>query len=409
MTATELSAEQLDRQIVLLRIYAAFTYPFACIPFLFFYFHDRGIGLQDYTTLISVYYLAMTVAEIPTGILADRFGKKLTMILGPTVLGSGFWIICSFDGFAAFCAGEAVLGLGHALLSGPPSALLFQSLATRNRQGDFLNQESKVHSIRLFGTGGAFLIGGLIVQFWGISLSIAVTGALCFIATLAAFGLRDIHAAEKPTSRNLLASARRDLRIPAVRWIVAYFVILFALLRFPFHTYQPFLSDAGATHPLFVGGLFFTLNMVAAPCSRYLPQLIERFGERRVFWAMPLALAGSFMVMAGQINGIGIALFFAHQIPFGMHWSLIQGFANHHLEDASRATVLSVLSFAGRLCFVILFPILTLSDDVGQSYLWVGIAGILITLICLLMGQRHLDGPASVDGPAPVDGPDTSE
>ena len=96
------------------------------------------------------------------------------------------------------------------------------------------------------------------------------------------------------------------------------------------------------------------------------------------------------LIMAGQLNAFGIALFFAHQVPFGMHWALIQDFINHRIRDASRATVLSVLSFAGRLVFAIVFPFTMGLGTVSLSYLLVGVCGIVATAAVMFRGARFL-------------------
>ena len=72
----------LDRQIRLLAAYGFFTYPFVCVPFVFFYFVTRGITLEQFLWMTAIYYGAMVLAEIPTGILADRWGRRLALISG---------------------------------------------------------------------------------------------------------------------------------------------------------------------------------------------------------------------------------------------------------------------------------------------------------------------------------------
>ncbi len=55
--------DSLLRQLVALRVYGSLTYPFACIPFLWFWFSDHGIDLTEYGILVSAYYAAMFIAE----------------------------------------------------------------------------------------------------------------------------------------------------------------------------------------------------------------------------------------------------------------------------------------------------------------------------------------------------------
>ncbi len=212
-----------------------------------------------------------------------------------------------------------------------------------------------------------------------------------------ALGVRDVASPDTVPigTRATIVDAWGDLRSGPVRWVIAYFVLLFVLLRFPFHTYQPFLSAAGANDPVWIGILFFALNLVAAPFSRSTPWLVRRFGSKAVFWAMPAVLALSMTVMAGEVNALGIGLFFVHQIPFGMHIAVVQDFVQQRIRGTARATVLSALSFGGRLAFALVFPWFLGLPSIADSYLAFGLCGTAGTVAVMLAGRRHLRRPAA--------------
>ncbi len=394
-TIPGVNADSTQRQLGLLRVYAAFTYPFACVPFLYFYFADHGVTLQQYGWLIAIYYWTMVTAEVPTGVLADRFGRVVPVVLGPTVLAAGFACMAYFDSFWAFAVGEVAMGLGHSILSGPPTAILFETLRRSGRGSEYLHHESRMHFARLSGTGISFLIGGIIAHFYGYRASIVLTIGLCLVAAVTALFLRDTKSTRTSNRRvPILASAMRDLRLPPVRWILAYFIVLFCLLRYPFHFYQPFLRENGFDQPLRIGLLFFAMNVVAAPCGRMVPWLDRRFGERALFWGLLVSLSLSIWAMAHVGIGFAIGLFFVQQVPFGMHWAAVQSFVNHHLRDASRATVLSTISFASRLAFAIALPatMWVADQDVEGVFGLVGIGGTAIAILVMVWGTRYLSG-----------------
>ena len=151
---------ELDRQLRLLRAYALLTYPFVCVPFLFFYFSAQGLSLKGYGEVIAVYYAVMFLADVPTSLLADRLGRRAMMVLGPVVLGAGFATLFFWRDFPGFCVGEGLMGLGHSILSGPPSAILYDLLKRHGQEHRYLHHESRIHAIRLLGTGSSFLLGG---------------------------------------------------------------------------------------------------------------------------------------------------------------------------------------------------------------------------------------------------------
>lgn len=375
------------RQLALLYAFAWLTYPFACIPFLYFWFRDHGIGVAAWSWLVSAYYLTMVVAEIPTGVLADRYGRRLPLVLGPLTLAAGFATIALGRDMMAFTAGEVLLGLGHALLSGPPSALLYDSLAHFGAEARFLHVEGRLHGLRLLGTGTAFLLGGVLVKLSGIAAAITATALLSVVAAAVATRLDEPPHTRPAKALPIVTAAWREVRQPAVRWLAAYFVLLFCLLRYSFHTYQPYLEESGSEEPLLLGGLFFLLNLAAAPWSRWASTLVGRLGELGMLWWMPLTMSGALLLMAASPGPIGIALFFLHQAPFGVHWAVIQAMANRAVGAGSRTTVLSALSFGGRLVFTAVFPLLGwLQQEYGlrPTYVGVAVVGAAVTLLLML-------------------------
>ena len=396
--------DSLLRQLVALRVYGSLTYPFACIPFLWFWFSDHGIDLTEYGILVSAYYAAMFIAELPTGLFADRFGRRTAMFLGPVFLAVSFIVMWGYPSFTGFLTSEIIFGVGHALLSGPPGALLYDSLTKHGREGEFLQEESRIHAFRLIGTGTSFAIGGVVAAWLGIAATLPLAAAFSLLAAVTT-----LFVTEAPLIRqrgvSLLRGALRDVSQPSVRALALYYVLLFCLLRYAFHNYQPYLasavddSAAWLEAPLFLGLLYGALNLVAAPASRLTPKLMARFGSRALHWAMPISLVLSLALMASLPPRYGFCVLVLQQLPFGVHWGLIQDDVNSRIQGAGRATVLSILSLAGRLGFCLIsIPLFALQDQAGiptAFYVAAGI-GLIGTLGALhILPRRKRDAAAS--------------
>ena len=321
-----------------------------------------------------------------------------------------------------------LLGLGHSVLSGPPSVVLYELLKAAGAEQRYLAEESRMHSRRLYGTGLSFLLGGLCVRFGnqqlpgggggpisddGYQAAILLTSALCAVAAVLALGVAPPPHRPRDRSRGFVGHVAAELRVPAVRWLCAYWVVLFALLRFPFHDYQPYLMAVDDIEPLLgdavlIGLLFAALNLVAAPLSSKLPQLVERHGRRPLFWGMPIVLAVSMLVMAGErllagdgpgghgsraLCWLGVAMFFVQQVPFAMHWPLLHEFVNHRIGSAARTTVLSLLSLIARACYagvnVLLFGLQD-ARGLGPALATAALGGLAATALVLWLRPRGL-------------------
>ena len=81
---------------------------------------------------------------------------------------------------------------------------------------------------------------------------------------------------------------------------------------------------------------------------------------------------------------LGVLLFFVHQIPFGLHWSIIQEFVNQRVATVSRATALSIVSFVGRVSFAAWIPLVGIYEKehgMAVTYWFVGVVGFVFTAL----------------------------
>src|SRR5438105_8153724 len=60
--------------------------------------------------------------EVPTGVVADTFSRRLSIIIGFILLGAGIGLEGVFPLFAAVLLGQVISGLGYTFLSGAQQA-----------------------------------------------------------------------------------------------------------------------------------------------------------------------------------------------------------------------------------------------------------------------------------------------
>ena len=349
----------MPRGLRLFFLFNFFAFGLAAVPFEYFFFTSRGLSFEQFSWSMSIYYAVMVVCDVPAGVFADRFGRKLALIVGPTVVALGFAIFIPARSFAVFALGQAVTGIGYSFVSGTTSAFLYDTLKERGEEHLFLRLEGLATALRLLGTSLSFLLGGLLCQTMGLEASFWATVALTGSAGLAACGLREpkVHQVHPPAMREIFqGSFRCILEDRAVRWITFYVAVLFVWLRLSFHTYQAKFEEIGIASYLQIGLVYSLLNVTAALFSRGATAIQSRLGEPLLFTAMQACLVLSFAVLGLTSAAWAFLLFFLQQVPFGLHFPVVSNFVNRRIPSAQRTTILSFQSMVGRLAFSLFFP-----------------------------------------------------
>jgi MFS family permease len=147
------------------RIFAlAFMSEFIVIyPFYVIMFGERGnVSAAGIGLLLAAWMVVSVLAEVPTGIIADKISKKWSLVLGRIMQLLTFTIWLIFPGFAGYLIGFMVWGIGEAFISGAFQAYLYESLDANHKKsfGKIYSRSSAFTMLAYMAAGfAAFLIG----------------------------------------------------------------------------------------------------------------------------------------------------------------------------------------------------------------------------------------------------------
>ncbi|HZM00532.1 MAG TPA: MFS transporter, partial [Planctomycetota bacterium] len=298
--AAPVSEQHYRRGLRWFRWHAALTFAFAWVPVMYTAFClDRGFSAAQYLQLWSAYYLAMVSAELPWGWVADRWGCRRLLVLGPLWLAACFVGLGETTDFRGCWLLMAATGAGHAMISGADSAYLYELVSGAGRLGDALRQETVAHRWRLFGVSALDVLGGLVAHAAGTRWAFHLGAAAMAGAALAAARLPPAGPAARAVGRPTLPGLRHALSRPGVARVLAWYVAAFVLLRVGFQLYQPTLLSVGAGDLRLHGLLLGALNLVAGLSAFGVLGVHRRLGERRTAMLVPALMALSFLGLAG--------------------------------------------------------------------------------------------------------------
>ncbi len=116
--------EPLDRVATLYLAYKFLSNLFFAYP-IFYQFAQQAITPLQVGIFFSVIGIVGFIAEIPTGVIADKHGRKLSGLVGTATLAAAPLIVFFGHNFTAYLIAAIFYGLGRALLSGALESLVY--------------------------------------------------------------------------------------------------------------------------------------------------------------------------------------------------------------------------------------------------------------------------------------------
>lgn len=95
-----------------------YTWPF------WYGFASGRISASQFGVYLAIVYIVGLIAEVPTGVFADKFGRKRSAIIGALLEGATPIIIFAGSNFTAYIIAAIVAGIGVAFVSGSLESLV---------------------------------------------------------------------------------------------------------------------------------------------------------------------------------------------------------------------------------------------------------------------------------------------
>ncbi len=163
--------------------------------------------------------LALMLLEVPTGWLADRYGHRLSLIVGSVAQVVGMLCCWLGEGVPGLITASVLVAAGDAFRSGADQALAYRSCVALGREADFQAIQSRTEAVRQAALVGLVLAGGVIVSRWGFAAGWIAETVLCATGVLIAWAMYEPppdEASESPATHTVeqASDANNPSRFP---------------------------------------------------------------------------------------------------------------------------------------------------------------------------------------------------
>ncbi len=330
------------------------------MPVSFLFYLENGFSEKEYLFFHAVYSGIIALLEVPSGYIADVWGRKPALVLGGFFGFLGFGSYSISYGFTGFLIAEILLGIGQSLLSGADTAILYDTLYEAGKEKKYLKAESKITAVGNIAEASAGLFVSIIVFSLYRNYFVLQTG-IAFLAFLAALFLREpkLHKQTRKASfRDILDIVNHSLkRNKELRNMILFSSFVgFASLSMAWLA-QPIFKTININEKHF-GFAWVLLNGFVSLGSFFSYKINKLLGLKGSLLYMTLAFPLGFFIVGFKINLIAfiplVILFFIR----GSAHPMLKNYINELTDSSQRATVFSIRSLIIRVLFFALGPVL---------------------------------------------------
>lgn len=334
------------------------------MPIIVLFYEENKLGLQDVFILKSVYSVAAVALEVPSGYLADVWGRKRCIVAGCVLFFGGYLCYSLTSTFAAFLVAEILLGIGQTMINGADSALLYDTTVHHGRENLYLRYEGRITMIGNFAEAVAGIFGGLLAVY-SLRYPFYAQAVVAFVGIPAAMALREYAPANKVqspweeilrilkyslvTNKKLCCNIMYSGIIGAATLTMAWFV-------------QPVLMQL-ETPTEWYGIIWTVLNLTVGVAALYSDRVEQLFGMNKMNILILSVIAGGYVALAYNLTYVGLGILLLFYIFRGFATPILKGYINQMTFSEMRATVLSIRNFVIRLMFAAIAPFIGWLND----------------------------------------------
>jgi len=374
---------------------------------------SAGLSFLEVFIANAAFSAGMVVFEIPTGVVADTLGRRVSFLLSVSVLGVTTLMYVGLAqveaGVVAFSLVSVLMGLGFTFYSGAMEAWLVDALHATGYHGLLDRVFARGQQI----TGAAMLVGtvggGLLGQ---IDLSIpyvvrAVLLAAVFVVAYLVmhdigFTPRRVTASELPgeVARNARAGVEFGWRQRSLRLLMLASAVQSGFMMWGFYASQPYLLELLDSDAVWIAGFVAAGVALATIAGNQIVRFASRYCGRRT----TLLLAAGAVETCAAV-GMGLTSSFWVAFPAlllvmgstGVTGPVHSAYLHQVVPSEQRATVVSfdsMLSSVGGVGGQIGLGVLGEARSIASAFVVGGLA--TAGALPLLARLRRLGGPADV-------------
>lgn len=361
------------------------------------FYCDNGLSYFQIMILQTIYGIATAIMELPSGILSDIVGRKITLIIGTICF--LFAYLCGATGSSMFpfCLMQILAAVGQSCYSGTFVSLMYEDVKANDEIEKSVNVIfANMQAINIFSVLLASLMSSVIVRYGGMRCTYYCTAFAYFVTLIISIFLsenRKLCDAEICRLSNYKNEVKRSLGVIKDKGLIIVMTDMIIIASFAntfSYMQQPILMSNGLNVE-YLGIVTFVITVVTILSLKIMPKIEKYVTEKRIvyFTLIGIMLVVSNYFMKMYIWNVFTFAFITIIVRF--REILLMNKINSSINNDARATIMSIISALQMLTLAVMSLLTGVIEDISLSYaiLILGVGVLLLYAVVIFSKKRQ--------------------
>jgi MFS family permease len=361
---TEVMAEG-ERRILRFYLFRAVTSFTLWMPFWTLWAYENLDDLFMIAIVDAVFWATMIGLQIPAGLLGDRYGRRMALLVGEVLFAVGVLTFGLSTELWQYVISNVIWAVGVCFIISGDTPFLYDTLIELKREHDFTVVMFTATVVAYLTNAAACVVGGMVVEHTGrLDLPLIIAALIALVGSLTVFMLKEPKVERK---RNFSYKVHfgvglgKVLKSRAIIILILFQIILEIGLYVMAFFRSIYMNEDLELGYFWIGMFFASFLLVAAVVIRMARRIESVLGEKNSLVFMYVAILVSFLVVFFVRDPIAIVTQYPIYLVAGIQGPIINGYINRRVDSQHRSTVMAISVF--------IFTSLLVVFEVGFGYM----------------------------------------
>lgn len=355
---------------------------------------ERGMSITMVVATEIIYGISVAVFELPSGLLADKFGRKKLLIVAGFLSVIEMILIYNAQDFWWFAAAVFLGGISTAMESGSLQAIMYDSLSSVGKHDNYEAVYGRFRAIDTAGSVMAAFFGAFTAYNIGMELNYQISIGSKFAAFILLLFLTEVQTGARKDMKDglTLRDYYKEVRafLKNNRMLSLYCMnglVLGACWNYVDEFWQLLMQEVDVP-VLYFGAILVLYSIFTIPGNLLVQRLKRKINYTLFFCMIPFLYGGGFILISHLRSYLVLLPLIFLGIWHGFVEPLLSGCIQHRTKSSVRATMESVFSFMLRIVSVFVGLMFSLYADrsIFKGYQVLGVIALGFGIFnCILM------------------------